>query len=132
MAARSFLVREAGVSRSWLYTQTDIKDEIRRLRDQGQHQPSAPIPSAQRATDDSLRQRLELANRRNCELADENQRLRRQLAHALGQLRDHGRLPTSRTTRPLQFGNNRIVLTTARRTVAQRRRHHLQRKLPGQ
>jgi hypothetical protein len=39
------VARHAGVSRSWLYTQTDIKDEIRRLRDQGQRQPSAPIPA---------------------------------------------------------------------------------------
>ena len=72
----------AGVSRSWIYTQTDIKDEIRRLRD---------LNAPQRASDDSLRQRLEIANRRNRELADENQRLRRQLSHALGQLRDNGR-----------------------------------------
>jgi hypothetical protein len=79
------------VSRSWIYTQTDIKDEIRRLRDQGQHHSCAAIPAQQRASDDSLRHRLELANRRNRELADENQRLRRQLAHALGQLRDHAR-----------------------------------------
>jgi hypothetical protein len=84
------VAQHAGVSRSWIYTQPDIKDEIRRLRDQARHQPNAPIPSPQRASDDSLRQRLELANRRNRELADENQRLRRQLAHALGQLRDHG------------------------------------------
>ena len=84
------VARHAGVSRSWIYTQIDIKDEIRRLRDQGQRQPTAPIPAQQRASDDSLRQRLELANRRNHELADENQRLRRQLAHALGQLRDAG------------------------------------------
>jgi hypothetical protein len=80
----------AGVSRSWIYTQTDIKDEIRRLRDQSRRQPSTPIPTRHRASDDSLRQRLEIANRRNHELADENQRLRRQLAYALGQLRDNG------------------------------------------
>ena len=48
-------------------------------------------PRPQRASDDSLRQRLEIANRRIRELADENQRLRRQLAHALGELRDNGR-----------------------------------------
>ena len=81
----------AGVSRSWIYTQTDIKDEIRRLRDLNRRQPSTPIPAPQRASDDSLRQRLEIANRRNRELVDENQRLRRQLSHALGQLRDNGR-----------------------------------------
>ena len=82
------VARHAGVSRSWIYTQPDLKDEIRRLRAQRRPEPSAPIPARQRASDDSLRRRLEIANRRNRELADENQRLRRQLAHALGQLRD--------------------------------------------
>ncbi|MDT5055218.1 MAG: hypothetical protein QOJ56_2821 [Mycobacterium sp.] len=85
------VARHAGVSRSWIYTQPDIKDEIHRLRAQ-QHR--APIPSSQRASDSSLRQRLELAATRNRELADENQRLRRQLAHALGQLRAAGQ-PTA-------------------------------------
>ena len=95
------VARHAGVSRSWIYTQTDIKDEIRRLRDQRRPEPSTPIPARQRASDDSLRRRLEIANRRNRELADENQRLRRQLACALGQLRDNGRHgpPTSRPHR---------------------------------
>ena len=88
------VARHAGVSRSWIYTQTDIKDEIRRLRELNRRQPS-PTPSSQRASDDSLRQRLEIANRRNRELADENQRLRRQLACALGQNRDNGHLRTA-------------------------------------
>jgi Family of unknown function (DUF6262) len=78
----------AGVSRSWLYTQTDLKDEIRRLRARNQPRHTTTTPARQRATDDPLRQRLDIALRRNRELADENQRLRRQLAHALGQLRD--------------------------------------------
>ncbi len=82
------VARHAGVSRSWIYTQTDLKDEIWRLRAQHRPEPSAPLPAQQRASNDSLRQRLEIANRRNRELADENQRLRRQLACALGQLRD--------------------------------------------
>ena len=78
----------AGVSRSWLYTQTDLKDEIRRLRARNQPQHTTPTPARQRATDASMRQRLDLALRRNRELATENQQLRRQLAHALGQLWD--------------------------------------------
>ena len=82
------VARHAGVSRSWIYTQTDLKDEIGRLRAQRRPEPSTPLPARQRASDDSLRRRLEIANRRNRELADENQRLRRQLACALGQLRD--------------------------------------------
>jgi len=85
------VARHAGVSRSWIYTQTDLKDEIGRLRAQRRPEPSTPLPARQRASDDSLRRRLEIANRRNRELADENQRLRRQLACALGQLRDDTR-----------------------------------------
>ena len=85
------IARHAGVSRSWIYTQTDLKDEIRRLRAQYRPEPSTPVPTGQRASDDSLRRRLEIANQRNRELADENQRLRRQLACALGQNRGNGR-----------------------------------------
>lgn len=95
------VARHAGVSRSWIYTQTDLKDEIRRLRAQHRPEPGTPLPTRQRASDDSLRQRLEIANRRNHELADENQRLRRQLACALGQLRDETgreREPTHHTS----------------------------------
>jgi Family of unknown function (DUF6262) len=78
----------AEVSRSWLYTQTDLKDEIQRLRARSQPKHAPTLPSRQRASDDSLRQRLDIALRRNRELAEENQRLRRQLGHALGRLRD--------------------------------------------
>lgn len=78
----------AGVSRSWLYSQSDIKDEIRRLRAHNQPRHATATPDRQRASDESLRQRLDIALRRNRELADENTRLRRQLAHALGQNRD--------------------------------------------
>jgi hypothetical protein len=94
------VARHAGVSRSWIYTQTDLKDEIQRLRHQRRPEPSTSIPASQRASDDSLRRRLEVANRRNRELADENQRLRRQLACALGQLRDEPTHCSSVTTGP--------------------------------
>ena len=45
------------------------------------------IPAGQRATDASLRARLTAALNRNKQLADENARLRRQLARALGDQR---------------------------------------------
>jgi hypothetical protein len=77
----------AQVSRSWLYTQPDIKDEIHRLRALGNRTPNTPTPSRQRTTESSLLRRLEIANNRNRELTEENQRLRRQLERALGQLR---------------------------------------------
>ena len=51
----------AGVSRSWLYTQTDLKDEIPRLRIHNQPRHATTTPARQRATDDSLLQRLDSA-----------------------------------------------------------------------
>jgi hypothetical protein len=78
----------AGISRSWLYTQPDISSQIRRLRQKTNAAGSAGgIPAAQRATDASLRARLATALERNKQLADENARLRRQLARALGDQR---------------------------------------------
>jgi hypothetical protein len=78
----------AGVSRSWLYTQPDISGQIRRLREKTDSAGSAgAIPAGQRATDASLRARLTAALDRNKQLADENARLRRQLARALGDQR---------------------------------------------
>ena len=82
----------AGISRSWLYTQPDISDQVRRLRSAARRRdPASTVPASQRATDSSLRARLTAALERNQQLADENTRLRRQLARALGEQR------TSRT-----------------------------------
>lgn len=77
----------AGISRSWLYTQPDISDQIRRLRTALPSGPASPIPASQRATGDSMRARLAAALQRNQQLAGENARLRRQLASALGDQR---------------------------------------------
>ena len=82
------VAQAAGVSRSWLYTQPDISGQIRRLRKSKDGTGSAgAIPSGQRATDASLRARLAAALDRNKHLADENARLHRQLARALGDQR---------------------------------------------
>jgi hypothetical protein len=82
------VAQAAGISRSWLYTQPDISSEIRRLRGTTDGAASAgAIPAAQRASDTSLRARLAIALDRNRQLTDENARLRRQLAHALGDQR---------------------------------------------
>jgi hypothetical protein len=82
------VAQAAGVSRSWLYTQPDISAQLRRLRQTTDGVGSAgTIPAAQRATDESLRARLAAALDRNRQLADENARLRRQLARALGDQR---------------------------------------------
>ena len=69
---------------TWLYAQADISCQIRRLRTKADGVGSAAIPAGQRATDASLRARLTTALDRNKQLADENARLRRQLARALG------------------------------------------------
>jgi hypothetical protein len=83
------VAQAAGISRSWLYTQPDISSQIRRLRQETNAAGTVGggIPAAQRSTDASLRARLAAAHDRNKQLADENARLRRQLAHALGDQR---------------------------------------------
>jgi Family of unknown function (DUF6262) len=81
------VARAAGVSRSWLYTQPDLRAEIERLRTERQRASDSPVPARQRASDASLIRRLEAANERNRRLAEENRQLREQLAHALGDLR---------------------------------------------
>jgi hypothetical protein len=77
----------AGISRSWLYTQPDIRNQIQHLRATTASTPATAIPARQRATDASLRSRLTTALERNRTLAEENARLRRQLARALGDQR---------------------------------------------
>ncbi|MGH3235175.1 MAG: DUF6262 family protein [Streptosporangiaceae bacterium] len=87
------VAQAAGVSRSWLYTQPDISSQIRRLRQNTDGTGSAgavAVPASQRTTDASLRTRLTAALDRNKQLADENARLRRQLARALGDQRSAG------------------------------------------
>jgi hypothetical protein len=82
------VAREAAISRSWLYTQPDIRDEIQKLR--AATQPRAgkvTAPSAQRASADSARRRLATMQTRIHNLVEENQRLRAQLAVALGEQR---------------------------------------------
>lgn len=75
------VARAAGVSRSWLYAQPDIRTEIERLRELTQRAPTPSIPTTQRASDASLHTRLKAALERNHKLAQENQRLRRQHGH---------------------------------------------------
>jgi transposase-like protein len=82
------VAREAGISRSWLYAQDDLRAEIQRLR---QRQPATPPPQVppqrQRASDTSLLRRLEAATARIRHLETDNQQLRDALARALGERR---------------------------------------------
>lgn len=80
------VARHGQVSRSWLYTQPDLRAAIERLRHL--HRPAATsVPARQRASEESLLTRLEAAHLRNRQLTEENRRLRRRLAHALGDQR---------------------------------------------
>jgi uncharacterized protein (DUF58 family) len=82
------IARTAGVSRSWLYAQPDLRAELERLRALSTRAPtSPPVPARQRATDASLRRRLEAVNAEIRRLRTENHQLRQQLARALGQRR---------------------------------------------
>jgi uncharacterized protein DUF6262 len=80
------VARQAGVSRAWLYTQPEIRGEIERLR-QRTNPTRGQVPDRQRASDASLRQRLETALTRTRDLENDNRRLRTALAEALGQNR---------------------------------------------
>lgn len=71
------VAREAGVSRSWLYNQADLRAELERLRAGRRPIPAArPVPDRQRASDASLLRRLEAATERNRQLEAENRELR--------------------------------------------------------
>jgi hypothetical protein len=85
------VARTARVSRSWLYGQQDLRAEIQRLRAiSGCTPASPPIPTRQRASQASLRRRLEAANAEIRRLREENRQLRERLAWTLGELRASG------------------------------------------
>jgi deazaflavin-dependent oxidoreductase (nitroreductase family) len=82
------VAQAAGISRSWLYAEDDLRAEITRLREAGCGRAKTPtIPASQRASDASLRRRLELAEQRIRQLSNDNGQLRRELSLALGDQR---------------------------------------------
>lgn len=91
------LAREAGVSRSWIYNQTDLRTEIQRLRRRQPLDPARTTPERQRASADSLLRRLQAATDRIGRLERENQDLRNTLARALGATRTARILQTAPT-----------------------------------
>lgn len=76
----------AGVSRSWLYAQAELRDQLHRLTATSKTAASVPA-QIERGSDASLRQRLTLAHERIRELDDENRQLRNQIALLHGELR---------------------------------------------
>lgn len=90
------LAREAGVSRSWLYTQPDIRQLIDQHRAGHPEPAEASPPPRQRPSTASLQTRLEIANTRIRELQQDNQRLRQALAQALADTRQPTRPATRR------------------------------------
>jgi hypothetical protein len=95
------LAREAGVSRSWIYSQPDLRAEAERLRDRTRPATGRAVPDRQRSSDASLRRRVEVATQRIRELETDNKRLRDALAEALGERRGaSSRQPQRDTPRP--------------------------------
>ena len=82
------LAKNAEISRSWIYTQPELRDRIEHL-----NQAAAPRPprsaAASRASLESLKRRLDLAHQRITQLRHENGELRRTVEQLHGQLRDH-------------------------------------------
>jgi predicted RNase H-like nuclease (RuvC/YqgF family) len=89
----STVAYSAGVSRGWLYRQTQIRDLISKQR--ALDPPRARV-TAQRASADSLRQRLDAARAEIARLRAENHSLRDQIARHLGlQRTQHGTDPSA-------------------------------------
>jgi hypothetical protein len=74
----------ARVSRSWLYTQVSLRDAITGRR---RARPAPATPAAQRATADSMIERLDNARAEIARLRAENTDLHTKLARALGEHR---------------------------------------------
>ena len=77
------LARAAGVSRSWLYRQPELRHQIEQLRQSAPPRRSK-VPAPQRASDDSNRQKIVIYRAELTRLQAENRDLREQLARKLG------------------------------------------------
>ncbi|MDA5279576.1 DUF6262 family protein [Streptomyces sp. Isolate_45] len=78
------IANAAGVSRSWLYTQTDLITAINQLQ---QRSPAPHRSPRHAASDTSLHRRLETALERNRQLRDQVADLTRKLETAHGEIR---------------------------------------------
>lgn len=89
----SSVAQAANVHRSWLYRQPDLRAQIQRLRADPPPRSHHQVPAAQRATTESLRERIETLRREAARLRHENQTLSDQLSRALGLQRQPGPNP---------------------------------------
>jgi len=88
------LAAKAGISRAWVYTETELHQQINALRGPRLNTPQA-AGTVERSSDTSLRHRLALAHQRISELTDDSHQLRDQIA------RLHGQLRTAKLGRPV-------------------------------
>jgi hypothetical protein len=105
------IAAHAGVSRSWLYAQPQLRDQLRRLT-VSEMAESAPART-ERGSDASLRQRLTLAHERIRELDNENRQLRNQIAHLHGQLRAN-RIADTHVTDTVHNANTQLTPPNSR------------------
>jgi hypothetical protein len=82
------VAREACVSRQWLYTHPELRAEIERIRATHAGQTGSRVPLAERASDASLRQRIESLLDENRSLRKDVGELREELALAYGHQRE--------------------------------------------
>jgi hypothetical protein len=103
------VAQAAGVSRSWLYGELDLRVEITRLRQADPAPGATPVPVTQRASDASLRRRLELAQQQIRALRTERDQLRRQPVRLTTVARhpDVAALWDSLVRRPIDPGHHR-------------------------
>lgn len=102
------LATHAGVSRAWLYAETDLRTRIDALRNQTNH-TTTTRPPADAGSEASLRNRLTLAHQRIHELTDQNRQLRDQIAYLHGQLRV-SKIPNSPVADTVHDTNNLVTL----------------------
>ncbi len=101
------IAAHAGVSRSWLYAQPDLRVQLRQLS--ATPQPGEPAaPQVERSSEASLRQRLSLAHERIRELDDDNRHLRDQIAVLHGQLRAN-RIAATPVTDTVHDANTQLI-----------------------
>jgi predicted RNase H-like nuclease (RuvC/YqgF family) len=86
----SSVAQAASVHRSWLYRQPEVRSQIEQLRAGQRPRPHRQVPAAQRASTESLRQRIEAVRQEAARLRHHNQALQDQLARALGAQRQTG------------------------------------------